>query len=246
MTAIRFWSRVRHRTGMSTSTSFTPASALKDFDILNIQWADKTGVFVPIGGKLQSFKEIVDAIKAHPGEFSCGVVPGFRRIFQRRNSARGSETAAFGDPAGDLRSERPVAHRACRQPAGFRHGVARGEPEHAEPDQAGRGLQRCPGAGNCQTSRPLTRLLKPTMSRSNSVPSSMRALVTYADLREKIPGTTRQAPRTYEKLLHDPAFIAKAEKQGIATDWLGAEKSLEKIKAAYAIFDRHKALLTAQ
>ena len=40
-------------------------------------------------------------------------------------------------------------------------------------------------------------------------------------------------------MLTDPAFIAKAEKQGIA-DWLGSEKSMEKIKAAYAIFDRYK------
>ncbi len=47
---------------------------LEDFDILNIQWTDKTGVFVPTGGKLKSFREIVDAIKARPGEISCGVV----------------------------------------------------------------------------------------------------------------------------------------------------------------------------
>ena len=47
---------------------------LKDFEILNVQWTDKTGVFVPVGGRFQSFKEIIDAIKAHPGEVSCGVV----------------------------------------------------------------------------------------------------------------------------------------------------------------------------
>ena len=47
-------------------------------------------------------------------------------------------------------------------------------------------------------------------------------------------------------MVHDPAFVAKAKKQGIGTEWLGTTKSLEKIKAAYAIFDKYKALLTAQ
>ena len=87
---------------------------------------------------------------------------------------------------------------------------------------------------------------KPIMSTVDFVPSSMRALITYADLKEKHPDQYARLHDVYQKVLHDPEFIAKAKKQGIATDWLGAEASLQKIKAAYAIFDRHKALLSAQ
>jgi hypothetical protein len=74
----------------------------------------------------------------------------------------------------------------------------------------------------------------------------MRALVTYSDLKEKHPDQYSKLHDAYKKLLHDPVFVAKAKKQGIGTEWLGTTKSLEKIKAAYAIFDKYKALLTAQ
>ena len=47
---------------------------LEDFDIFNIQWTDKTGIFVPSGSSVKSFRELVDAIKARPGQMSCGVV----------------------------------------------------------------------------------------------------------------------------------------------------------------------------
>jgi len=78
------------------------------------------------------------------------------------------------------------------------------------------------------------------------VPSSMRALVTYADLKQKYPDRYAKLHDTYKKILHDPEYIAKAKKQAIETDWLGEKQSLEKIKAAYGIFDKYKALLSAQ
>ena len=78
------------------------------------------------------------------------------------------------------------------------------------------------------------------------VPSSMRALITYADLKEKHPDQYGKLVGAYQKVLHDPEFLAKAKKLGIGTDWLGPEKSLAEIKAAYAIFDRYKNLLNQQ
>ena len=71
----------------------------------------------------------------------------------------------------------------------------------------------------------------------------MRALITYADLKEKYPDRYARLRGTYEKILHDPEFFAKAKKQGVGTDWLGPEQSLAQIKAAYAIFDQYKSLL---
>jgi hypothetical protein len=89
-------------------------------------------------------------------------------------------------------------------------------------------------------------VLKPDGITVDFVPSSMRALVTYADLKEKYPDRFAKLHDAYRKIIHDPEFIARAKKQAIETDWLGEKQSLEKIKAAYAIFDKYKALLAAQ
>ena len=224
---------------------FHAGFGLEDFDILNVQWADKTGIFVPKDGRFQSFKEIVDAIKAHPGTVSCGVVRDSGEFFNSGILLEGLKLP--------LSAIRQVTYEAS---APLRTALA--------------GNQLDFGMVSLEASLSMLSLIKPvavfnevrvpempdtpTVNEAlksdnvtvEFVPSSMRALVTYADLREKNPEQYAKLHDTYEKLLHDPAFIAKAKKQGIATDWLGAEKSLEKIKAAYAIFDRHKALLTAQ
>jgi putative tricarboxylic transport membrane protein len=84
---------------------------------------------------------------------------------------------------------------------------------------------------------------KPDGIAVDYVPSSMRCLATYADLKDKFPDQQAKLFDTYKKVLADPEFVAKAKKQGIAADWLGPEKSLAQIKAAYAIMDRYKDLL---
>jgi tripartite-type tricarboxylate transporter receptor subunit TctC len=75
------------------------------------------------------------------------------------------------------------------------------------------------------------------------VPSSMRALITYADLKDKHPDQYERLRGAYEKVLRDPEFLEKAKKVGIGTEWLGPDKSLAVIKSTYAIFDRYKSLL---
>ena len=85
-------------------------------------------------------------------------------------------------------------------------------------------------------------MLKPDGITVDFVPSSMRALIAHADLREKYPERRAKLFDTYKKVLADPEYIAKANKQGISADWLGPEKSLAQINAAYAILDRYKEL----
>ena len=86
-------------------------------------------------------------------------------------------------------------------------------------------------------------VLKPDGITVDFVPSSMRALIAHADLREKYPERRAKLFDTYKKVIADPEYIAKANKQGISADWLGPEESLAQIKAAYAILDRYKELL---
>lgn len=218
---------------------------LKDFDILNVQWTDKTGVFVPKNGRFQSLRAIVDAIKAHPGTVSCGVVRDSGEFFNAgilltslklpRSAVRlvtyeasaPLRTALAGNQLdfGMVSAEASLSMLSLIKPVAVFNDVPIAELENAPT---------------------VSDVLKPDGVTVEFVPSSMRALITYADLRAKHPDQYAKLHDTYKKLLHDPGFIAKAKKQGVGTDWLGAEKSLQQIKAAYAIFDKYKTLLTAE
>ncbi len=224
---------------------FHAGFTLKDFDILNIQWADKTGVMVPVGGKYQSFKEILDAIKAKPGQVSCGVVRDSGEFFNAGILLDGLKMP--------LSAIRLVTYEAS---APLRTALAGNQIDFGMVSlEASLGMlklikpvavfneERVPFLANVPT---VNEVLKSYGITVEFVPSSMRALITTADLKQKYPERHAKLLAAYTKVLHDPAFVAKAEKQGIATDWLGSEKSMEKIKAAYAIFDRFKTLLSAQ
>lgn len=216
---------------------------LEDFDILNIQWTDKSGVFIPTGGRLRSFREIVDAIKARPGEISCGVVRDSGEYF---NSGILLETLKL-----PLTAVRLVTYEAS---APLRTALAGNQLDFALVSlEASLGMltlmkpvavfndERVPAIADVPT---VNEVLKADGITVEFVPSSMRGLITYADLKEKHPDQYAKLTAAYEKVLHDPDFIAKAKKQEIGADWLGPEKSLAQIKAAYAIFDKYKDLLT--
>jgi len=215
---------------------------LKDFDILNVQWTDKTGVFVPKSGRFQSFKDIIDAIKAHPGEVSCGVVRDSGEFFNA-----GILINALKLP---LSAIRLVTYEAS---APLRTAVAGGQLDFALVSlEASLNMLSLIKAVAIFNDVPIPELpgtptasdvLKAEGITATFVPSSMRALITYADLKEKYPDRYERLRGVYEKILHDPEFLAKAKKQGVGTDWLGPEQSLAQIKAAYAIFDQYKSLL---
>lgn len=218
---------------------------LKDFDILNVQWTDKTGVFVPKNGRFQSFRTIVDAIKAKPGTVSCGVVRDSGEFF---NS--GILLTSLKLPLSAIRLvtyEASAPLRAALAGNQLDFGMVSAEASLTmlsliKPVAVFNDVP-LPELGNAPT---VNAVLKPDGVAVEFVPSSMRALITYADLKEKHPHQYTKLHDTYKKILHDPNFIAKAKKQGVGTDWLGAKKSLQKIKAAYAIFDKYKAVLTAE
>ncbi len=215
---------------------------LKDFDILNVQWTDKTGVFIPKAGRYQSFKDIIDAIKAHPGEVSCGVVRDSGEFFNA-----GILMNALKLP---LSAIRLVTYEAS---APLRTAVAGGQLDFAMVSlEASLNMLSLITAVAIFNDAPIAELpgtptagdvLKSEGITATFVPSSMRALITYADLKQKYPDRYERLRSTYEKILHDPEFLAKAKKQGVGTDWLGPEQSLAQIKAAYAIFDQYKSLL---
>ena len=215
---------------------------LKDFDILNVQWTDKTGVFVPKGGKYQSFKDIIEAIKAHPGDVSCGVVRDSGEFFNA-----GILMSALKLP---LSAIRLVTYEAS---APLRTAVAGEQLDFALVSlEASLTMLSLITAVAIFNDVPIPELpgtptaadiLKSEGITATFVPSSMRALIIHADLKEKYPDRYERLRSTYEKILHDPDFLAKAKKQGVGTDWLGPEQSLAQIKSAYAIFDQYKSLL---
>jgi putative tricarboxylic transport membrane protein len=215
---------------------------LKDFDILNIQWADKTGVFVPIGSTVKSFKEIIDAIRARPGEVSCGVVRDSGEFF---NAGILMDTLKL-----PLTTIRLVTYESS---APLRTSIAGGQLDFGmvslEASLNMLSLIRPIGVFNetriaeLADTPTVNEVLKAEGINAEFVPSSMRAVITYADLKDKHPDQYERLRGAYEKVLHDPEFIAKAKKAGIGAEWLGPDKSMAAIKSAYAIFDRYKNLL---
>jgi tripartite-type tricarboxylate transporter receptor subunit TctC len=216
---------------------------LEDFRILNTQWTDKSAVFIPVGSKLKSFREIVDAVKARPGELSCGVVRDSGEYF---NSGILLENLKL-----PLTAVRLVTYESS---APLRTAIAGSQLDFAivslDASVTMLSLMQ-PVAVFSDNRAPLIpdvptvdEVLKPDGISVDSVPSSLRCLITYGDLQEKYPEQYARLYDAYAKVLKDPDYIAKATKQGIAVDWLGPEKSLAQIKAAYAIFDRYKDLLT--
>ncbi|MDE2334040.1 MAG: hypothetical protein KGK10_05825 [Rhodospirillales bacterium] len=218
---------------------------LKDFDILNVQWTDRSAVFVPKHGRLQSFHAIIDAIKAHPGKISAGVVRDSGEFFNA-----GILIESLGLPRSAIRL---VTYEAS---APLRTALAGKQLDFAVISaEASLGMLGLitPVAVFSQATMPelhgaptVSSVLKTYGVTVDFVPSSMRAVITYADLRTRHPHQYARLHDAYRKVLHDPAFLATARKQGIGTDWLGEQKSKAEIEAAYAVFNRHKALLMAR
>ncbi len=218
---------------------------LSDFDVLNVQWTDKSAVFVPKHGRFQTFRSIIDAVKAHPGTVSCGVVRDSGEYF---NSQILIESLKLPPSAIRL-----VTYEAS---APLRTALAGNQLDYgvvsAEASLGMLGLLKpvavfndapMPALHNAPT---VSDELKADNATVDYVPSSMRALITYADLKTRHPDQYARLHDAYRKVLQDPAYLASAKKQGIGTDWLGQEKSLAEVTSAFAVFDRHKALLTAQ
>ncbi|HEX4408806.1 MAG TPA: tripartite tricarboxylate transporter substrate binding protein [Xanthobacteraceae bacterium] len=215
---------------------------LKDFDIMNIQWADKTGVFVPIGSKVKSFKEIIDAIRTRPGEVSCGVVRDSGEFFNA-----GILMDTLKKPLSTIRL---VTYESS---APLRTAVAGGQLDFGmvsleaslnmltliRPIALFNG-SRIPDLPDTPT---VNEVLKDDGLSAEFVPSSMRAVITYADLKDKHPDQYERLRGAYEKVLRDPEFQEKAKKAGIGAEWIGPDKSMAVIKSTYAIFDRYKSLL---
>jgi tripartite-type tricarboxylate transporter receptor subunit TctC len=190
-------------------------------------------------------RAIIDAIKAKPGTVSCGVVRDSGEFFNSGillsslklplsairlvtyEASAPLRTALAGNQLdfGMVSAEASLSMLSLITPVAVFNDVPLAD------------LQNAPTVNDVLKSDGIT---------VDFVPSSMRALVTYADLKDKHPDQYAKLHDTYKKLLHDPEFIAKAKKQGVDTDWLGAAKSLEKVRAAYAIFDKYKALLAAE
>ena len=198
---------------------------LKDFDILNVQWTDKTGVFVPKGGRYQSFKDIIDAIKAHPGDVSCGVVRDSGEFFNA-----GILLNALKLP---LSAIRLVTYEAS---APLRTALAGNQLDFALVSlEASLSMLSLitpvavfndvpiPDLPDVPTANDV---LKPEGITVDFVPSSMRALITYADLKEKYPDRYARLRDAYKKILHDPEFFAKAKSKASAPTGSGPEKSL--------------------
>ena len=223
---------------------------LSDFDILNIEWADRSGIFVPASSHITSLKELLAAIKAHPGKLSAGAVRDSGEFYNL-----GILRKSLGLPPSAVRV---VTYGAS---APLRSALAGGQLDFAvvSLDASIQMLSLMKPlavfGSPLQPSRslPVTLTRLPTVSsvlkgfgssNPDFVPSSLRAIIAPADFKQHYPDRYKKLLAAYQKVVQNPQFIADSAKKGIAVQWEGPAKSLAEVEQAFTVFNKYKDLVS--
>jgi tripartite-type tricarboxylate transporter receptor subunit TctC len=228
---------------------FNAPFKLSDFDILNVQWTDRSAVMVPRDSRFNSFKEIIAAIRANPGSLSVGVV---------RDSGELYNLAILRDRLGlPATALRVVTYNAS---APLRTAIAGGQVDFSviSLDASVQMLQLLkPLAvfGDPLTNPPpelpadlptvASVLRQVHVKPVDFVPSSMRAVVVPADFKQLYPDRYKKLLAAYQRVVQNPQFVADSAKQGITVEWEGPSRSLRNVQAAFALFDRYQHLIAS-
>lgn len=214
---------------------------LDDFVFVNSQWIDYTIVAVPNESPYESLEELIEAVKANPGELSTGVTYG---------SAGHLNTMVLLDaleiPAEDVRI---VTFDGGAQ---ARTALASGQVDFGI-DQ-GEGL--LPFSDSV---RPLAVFLEEPVedwdaplindvleSYDAEVPilnGAVRTLVVPAEFEQNNPEGYQKLIDAYQKVLASEGYQSYAEKTNIDTAWRGPEASTQIVEDNFAVMEQYQGLL---
>jgi tripartite-type tricarboxylate transporter receptor subunit TctC len=226
---------------------FNAPFKLTDFDILNIQWTDRSAVMVPRESRFNSLKEIVAAVRTNPGTVSVGVV---------RDSGELYNLAILRDRLGLPASALRIVTYGASAP--LRTAIAGGQVDFAviSLDASAQMLQLLkplavfgdplanPPPGLPADLPTVGAVLKSLHVKPvDFVPSSMRAIVVPADFKQQYPDRYKKLLDAYRRVVQNPQFVADSAKQGITVEWKGPQRSLRDVQQAFALFDRYQHLI---
>jgi len=216
--------------------------SIEDFAIINAQEMDPATVVVPKDSKYQTFKELIDDIKAHPGEISMGTM-----------ISTGTHLGALVliDELGlDVRQ---VTYSGGNE---FRLALIGGHVDYGQgnavADYAFKDDLRELAVYTDETfslypdALPINQALEPYGVTVPTGLGSLRNVLTHASFKEKYPERYQVLVDSYKKTLEDPEYKKYLEEVGASnvTSYRGEEKSYEMNKNFEKLMIKYKDLFS--
>ena len=214
---------------------------LSDFAFVNAQWTDFQFLAVAKDRPYKTVGELIDAIKAHPGEITVGVTFGSQGHF--------AVLALL-----DALKLPPAALRIVTFDGGgsLRTALLGGQVDFS--------VVQAEGSDTIKTLiRPLAVYLDHRTDEFDAVPinealrpygitvplltGSIRALTAPAGFKTKHPADFAKLTDAYKRTLANPEFQAWLKANSMGDDWLGPEETTKAIETNFATLEKYQGLL---
>ncbi len=223
---------------LNTGADYT----LDDFAFINGQWSDQDLIAASTESGIETMGEMISSIRDNPGEHSVSVVTG---------SAGELSTYILLDAAGiPLEDLNIVTYESG--------GAARAAAAGGQVDFTILGAEGSDAIRDMVT--PLAVISEEPLEGWEGVPvvnealaevelempvvsGSIRGLAASAAFREEHPDRWETVVSAYERTMQNPEFLAFLEENEIGADWLGPERTTERVRNNYEILERYGHLI---
>lgn len=214
---------------------------LDDFDFINVQWKDSTGIFASNKKPWRTMKEFLDNVKANPGQRSMSTL-----FASSGHLAMLATLDAIGLPNN-------AVNFVIYEGGGDTKTAAAGgivdtcgtQIEGAEPLKDLMTLlavyddERLPEYKDTPT---IHEVLKEYKTDCPSITGSMRTFTAHAAFNKKYPDRHKIITAALKRTLEREDFRSWCQKQNIPYDWLGHEKSTKLIKENFEVTKKYQHL----
>lgn len=223
---------------LNTGANYT----LEDFAFINGQWSDYDLIAASTESGIESMADMIGAIRDNPGEHSVSVVTG---------SAGELSTYILLDAAGiPFENLNIVTYESG--------GTARAAAAGGQVDFTILGAEGSNAIRDMIT--PLAVISEDPLEGWDGVPvvnealaeadlempvvsGSIRGLAASAEFRQEHPDRWDAIVSAYERTMQNPEFLAFLAENEIGADWVGPERTTERIRTNYEILERFGHLL---
>lgn len=211
--------------------------ALDDFAFINGQWQDYYVLLVPKDQPFQTAGDLIDFIKANPGEASTATIVGDGGhlltliMMEQLGIPRDAVNYVTYDGGGPMRTA------LAGNQVTFSIIAARGS-DVIRDDVRALALVRTEAADDWEAPL-INEVLAAYDVEIPIVPADLRTLVAHASLRDKHPERFVAIVDAYREMLESEDFRRFIGSSAIGGDWLGPEETSERLKRLEEIFSLH-------
>ena len=215
---------------------------LSDFAFVNAQWTDFQFLAVAKDRPYKTLPELIDAIKAHPGDVTVGVTFGSQGHFavlallDALKLPEGALRIVTFDGGGSLRTALlgGQVDFSIVQAEGSDTIKTLIRPLALYLDHT---TDEFPGAV------PINEALKPYGISVPLLTGSIRTLTAPAGFRAKHPAEFAKLADAYKRTLANPEFQGWLKTNGMGGDWLGPDETTKSVETNFAALEKYKDLL---